>query len=149
MAERQIRRARSAAPDPPRHIRSTNVNGKQLGSRSARLLAVGPVGYCRAMASPEPGAWEIATPVWQEGRWFFLTVPADVSDDIAEVTEGRAGGFGSVRVEVTCGGTTWQTSLFPSGSLQAYVLPLKKAVRTSEGLQVGETARARLRLIAR
>jgi len=101
------------------------------------------------MTSPEPGTWDVATPVWQDGNWIFLTIPEDVSDAIAEITEGHAGGFGSVKVEVTCGATTWQTSLFPSNGLQAYVLPLKKAVRAAEGLDIGDTAHVHLRLIDR
>ena len=102
------------------------------------------------MDSAVPGSWEIAATVWQwqGGNWFFLTVPEDVSDEIAEATEGRARGFGSVRVEVTCGATSWRTSLFPSTSAQAYVLPLKKAVRAAEGLEAGEIASVRLRLEA-
>jgi hypothetical protein len=101
------------------------------------------------MSSEVPGTWEVAAQVWQwqGGNWFFLTVPEEVSDDIAEASEGRAGGFGSVRVEVTCGATTWSTSLFPSTSAQAYVLPLKKSVRAAEGLEVGGTAAVRLRLL--
>ncbi|MGA8046986.1 MAG: DUF1905 domain-containing protein [Dermatophilaceae bacterium] len=100
------------------------------------------------MDSAVPDTWEIAATVWQwqGGNWFFLTVPEVVSDEIAEATEGRSGGFGSVRVEVTCGSTTWRTSLFPSTSALAYVLPLKKAVRAAEGLEAGETASVRLRL---
>lgn len=95
------------------------------------------------------GTWEVSAPVWQwpGGNWFFLTVPDGVSDEIAEVTEGTAGGFGSVRVEVTCGRTTWRTSLFPSSSARAYVLPMKKAVREAEGLADGMTASVRIRLI--
>ena len=101
------------------------------------------------MDSAVPHRWEIAATVWQwqGGNWFFLTVPDEVSDEIAEVTEGRSGGFGSVRVEVTCGATTWSTSLFPSTDAQAYVLPLKKAVRAAEGLEAGETAHVTVRLV--
>lgn len=93
--------------------------------------------------------WEISAPVWKwsNGNWFFLTIPEDVSDEIAEVSEGRAGGFGSVRVEVDCGASTWRTSLFPSSSASAYILPLKKSVRATEGLVEGEAAQVRLRLL--
>ena len=101
------------------------------------------------MDSAVPDTWEITATVWQwqGGNWFFLTVPDDVSDEIAEATEGRSGGFGSVRVEVTCGATTWSTSLFPSTDAQAYVLPLKKAVRAAEGLEVGREVHVGLRVL--
>ena len=96
------------------------------------------------------GTWEISAPVWQwqGGNWFFLTVPEEVSDEIAEVSEGQEGGFGSVRVEASCGETTWRTSLFPSTSAHAYVLPLKKSVRQAERLTEGSTAYIRLRLLS-
>jgi hypothetical protein len=53
-----------------------------------------------------------------------------------------------VRVEVTCGATTWRTSLFPSSSAQAYVLPVKKSVRSAEGLAEGSRAAVHLTLLA-
>ena len=69
-----------------------------------------------------------------EGSWWFVTVPEDVSDEIEDLHGGSAGGFGSIKVEVTVGGTTWRTSLFPSSEQRTYVLPVKKAVRVAETL---------------
>ncbi|MCA1781426.1 MAG: DUF1905 domain-containing protein [Dermatophilaceae bacterium] len=93
--------------------------------------------------------WEISAAVWQwpSGNWFFLTVPDDVSDEIAEAAAGHEGGFGSVRVEVTCGATIWRTSLFPSKSAKAYVLPMKRSIREAERLAEGTTAYVRLLLL--
>jgi hypothetical protein len=81
--------------------------------------------------------------VWEHspdepGSWHFLTVPGDVSDDIG-LEAGPPAGFGSVRVLVTIGASTWRTSLFPDARLGCYVLPLKKAVRRAEGLHAGDT----------
>lgn len=77
-------------------------------------------------------------PLWQwEARadsWWFVTVPADVSDDLADLPLPPRG-FGSIRVRVTVGSTTWQTSVFPSDRESGYVLPVKKAVRTKESLE--------------
>jgi hypothetical protein len=86
--------------------------------------------------------------VWEHspgdpGSWHFLTVPRDVADDI-EVESGPREGFGSVRVVVTIGATTWSTSLFPDSRLGSYVLPLKKPVRVAEALHAGVTCRVRL-----
>lgn len=92
-------------------------------------------------------SWEVTAPLWLWGSnesWHFLTVPEETSDEIADLAEGRAGGFGSVRVEVTCGGTTWLTSLFPSKEQAAYILPMKAAVRRAEGLAAGEPATVRI-----
>lgn len=79
--------------------------------------------------------------------WQFVTVPDDISDEIAEVVENKVKGFGSVRVDVTCGSTTWQTSLFPSKEHSAYILPMKKAVLTAENLTVGDTAEITLTVV--
>lgn len=75
-----------------------------------------------------------------EAAWHFLTLPADVSDDIEARTIGQRRGFGSVRVRVTIGATTWTTSVFPDSKREAYILPVKKEVRRSEGLSAGSRA---------
>lgn len=83
--------------------------------------------------------YDFTSPLWKwegEAAWHFITVPEPVSDEIEFVTTGRRGGFGSVRVEVTVGATTWRTSLFPDSKRGAYVLPVKKQVRDAEGLAV-------------
>lgn len=88
-------------------------------------------------------------PLWQwDARpdlWTFVTVPEDESDQILDRAEGRTRGFGSVRVEVTVGGTTWRTSIFPGED--GYWLPIKRAVRDAEGLSVGGAVRVALRLV--
>ena len=82
-----------------------------------------------------------------DAAWCFVTLPAELSDDIADQTAGRAGGFGSVRVQVTVGGTTWATSLFPDSKRGAYVLPVKKDVRRREGLAAGDRLHVALELL--
>jgi hypothetical protein len=69
-----------------------------------------------------------------------------VSDEIDEITAESKHGFGSVRVDVTIGSTSWSTSVFPSKDAGAYVLPVKAPVRRAEGLDDGTTARIRLEL---
>jgi hypothetical protein len=74
--------------------------------------------------------------LWKDdSSWWFVTLPDDVSDEIEERHGSSAGGFGSIKVEVTVGATTWRTSLFPSMEQRAYVLPMKKAVRKAESLE--------------
>lgn len=89
-------------------------------------------------------------PLWRTpppNRWYFLTVPQVLSDEIDERTRGLQGGFGSVKVEVTIGATTWLTSIFPSKEAAAYILPVKQSVRSAEDLVEGTRARVRLRLV--
>jgi len=45
------------------------------------------------------------------------------------------------------GASTWRTSVFPSAEERTFVLPVKKAVRTAEGLAEGGPCRVRLRTI--
>lgn len=88
--------------------------------------------------------------VWEQpstGSWHFVSVPEDAADEIDERFGATAGGFGSVRVEVTIGRTTWRTSLFPDAKRRTYVLPVKKPVRAAEGLEAGSTAFVELRIV--
>ena len=68
--------------------------------------------------------------VWEhEGpaAWHFVSLPEDVADEIEATFGHRARGFGSQRVEVTIGATTWSTSIFPDRTRGTYVLPVKKS----------------------
>lgn len=72
------------------------------------------------------------------GAWHFVTLPEEAADEVDALVAGRPkAGFGSVRVEVTVGRTTWATSVFPDSKRATYVLPVKKAVRVAEGLVAG------------
>lgn len=79
--------------------------------------------------------------------WTFVSLPEDQADEILDVVGTRARGFGSVRVEVTLGGSVWRTSLFPDSGAGTYVLPVKKAVRRAECLEPGSTAHVRIELL--
>jgi Domain of unknown function (DUF1905) len=73
---------------------------------------------------------------WSARRnWFFVDVPPEPSADIADQPR-MPRGFDSVRVTATVGGTTWNTSIFPSAD--TYALPLKKAVLNAEGIGLGD-----------
>jgi hypothetical protein len=81
--------------------------------------------------------------------WHFLTIPKRHSDHIKSHfgwrLKGRKG-WGSVKVQVTIGKTTWSTSIFPDSKTGCYVLPLKEAVRKTEGLKAGKMASLTLRI---
>lgn len=96
-----------------------------------------------------PRSWEFAAPLWKwdgNAAWHFLTLPFEVTDEIDEITAGKQGGFGSVPVRVTIGRTTWTTSVFPSKGHESFILPVKAAVRKTEGLAEGSPANVRLEL---
>ena len=79
--------------------------------------------------------------------WCFLTLPGELSDDVRAQAPSASTGFGSVRVRVTVGTTTWETSLFPDKARGAYVLPVRKQVRVAEGLEVGDVVPVALDVI--
>jgi hypothetical protein len=88
--------------------------------------------------------------IWDARRadsWTFVTLPVDASEEIRDVAGEPRRGFGSVRVRVTVGGSSWQTSIFPDSGTGAYVLPIKRAVRKAEGLDAGDTTTVRVELI--
>lgn len=78
--------------------------------------------------------------------WTFVSLPADASEEIHELTEGLRRGFGSVRVRVTIGTSTWATSIFPESG-KGFVLPIKRAVRKAQGIEAGDTAKVTVELM--
>ncbi|WP_225810785.1 DUF1905 domain-containing protein [Streptomyces spinosus] len=74
--------------------------------------------------------------------YYFVAVPGQESADIGEVAAQATYGWGAVPVTARIGKTGFTTSLFPKDG--AYLLPLKKAVRTPEGLAVGDTVAVEL-----
>ena len=72
--------------------------------------------------------------------WTFVSLPTDASEEIRDLAAGPRRGFGSVRVRVTVGGSTWTTSIFPDSTRGTYVLPIKRRVRQAEGLDAGDAA---------
>jgi len=73
----------------------------------------------------------------EPGSWHFLTLPPDVAEDV-RLGAGPPAGFGSVRVVVTIGSSTWRTSLFPDATSGSFVLPVKKQVRQANDLGAGD-----------
>lgn len=86
-------------------------------------------------------------PLWQyqgPAAWCFVTLPADLADRVLERVEGGGSPFGAVPVQARVGGTTWRTSLFPDRQAASYLLPMKKSVRTSNGLEPGDVVTVHL-----
>ncbi len=103
-----------------------------------------------APPDPETDSFEFSATIWEhdgDAAWHFLSLPEPVADDIEARYGGQARGFGSVRVEVTIGSTTWRTSVFPDRANRTYVLPVKKAVRAAEDLRDGSVTDVRLVVI--
>jgi hypothetical protein len=87
-----------------------------------------------------------STVVRWEGKaaWHFLLLPSDLSHEITRLCGDMKGGWGSLPVDVRIGATAWKTSIFPSKGNDAYLLPLKAAVRKAEDLSEGDTVEIQL-----
>lgn len=75
-----------------------------------------------------------------EAPWVFVTMPVEDATMIRETVPPKSG-FGSIRVEVTLGETTWKTSIFPDRDSGSYVLPVKRMVREAEGVEPGDSVK--------
>lgn len=86
--------------------------------------------------------------IWSgaQAAWHFLTLPKDLSEDIKGFYEGPKRGFGSVRVNVNIGKSTWKTSIFPDKK-RGYVLPVKALVRKAEKIKKGDEVMVKIELI--
>lgn len=73
-----------------------------------------------------------------EAGWHFVTVPVDAGQEIDFYFSHVKKGWGSLRVTVGIGKTTWQTSIFPDKKSGSYVLPIKAAVREKENIKKGD-----------
>ena len=82
-----------------------------------------------------------------DAAWHFVTLPADVSDDIEATVEPKS--FGSVPVRIQVGGTTWETSLFPDKGTGSHVLPIKRSIREAEAISDGDEVTVQLTPIIR
>ena len=88
--------------------------------------------------------------IWDARRadsWTFVSLPAEASDEIRDLAGEPRRGFGSLRVRVAVGGSTWTTSIFPDSARGRYVLPIKRAVRRAEALDAGDNATLTVELI--
>jgi hypothetical protein len=88
-------------------------------------------------------AYEFDTELWEWGgkaSWYFASLPEAVTDEIDGRYGHLAAGFGSFKVEVTVGETTWRTSVFPDAKRGTLILPVKKDVRRREDIDAGDRA---------
>jgi Domain of unknown function (DUF1905) len=95
---------------------------------------------------------EFEAEVWlwdarRDDSWTFVSLPEEASEEIRELTDGQRRGFGSVRVKARVGGTSWTTSIFPGSGGGPFVLPVKRAVRKAEHLDVGDVAAVTVELL--
>lgn len=96
--------------------------------------------------------YQFSSEIWlwqgEKAAWVFVSVPKEESDHMRYFASHLIRGFKSLKVEARIGDSVWQTSVFPSKAHNTYLLPLKKSVRTAQGLDIGDTARVSLRILS-
>jgi hypothetical protein len=74
--------------------------------------------------------------------FYFVTVPAEPSNDLQDISDHVTYGWGMIPAAVRIGQTTWQTALWPKDG--RYIVPLKADVRKAERLEEGDEVVVRL-----
>lgn len=96
------------------------------------------------------GEYHLTEKIWlYSGRdaWHFITIPSDVTEEINFYFDHLKRGWGSLRVEVTLGETTWRTSIFSDKKSGTFMLPIKAEVRKKESVGAGDEVEFVLRII--
>lgn len=87
-------------------------------------------------------AYKFVTKLWiypGEGAWYFITVPSEYAQEIKSFTHGWPNkGFGTIKVNATVKGTTWETSIFPDKKSGSYLMPIKKEIRSKLNIANGD-----------
>lgn len=78
--------------------------------------------------------------------WHFVTIPKKTTKDIDYFFSTAKRGWGSLRVAVTVGTTSWKTSIFPDKKSDSYLLPLKAQVRKQESIKEGDSIKLSLEI---
>ena len=83
----------------------------------------------------------------ETAQWYFISITEKSADGLRKSQVGKKRtGWGSIKVRVTVGKSTWDTSVFPEKGSKTYLLPVKASVRKIEDISVGDTVLVQLEL---
>lgn len=91
--------------------------------------------------------FEFSNALWEwrgPAPFYFLSVPAEMADEIREAARVVSYGWGMIPVIAQIGGIEFKTSMFAKDG--TYVLPIKSIVRVPLKLQVGDQVEVWMRL---
>lgn|SRR5262249_6021114 len=92
-----------------------------------------------------------ASELWRysgDDGWHFVTLPAEITDEIRARGAGLHRPFGSLPVQARMGEVvTWRTSLFADKKRDAYLLPVKAEVRRRADVSVGDVVDVHIDLL--
>lgn len=91
-----------------------------------------------------------SSPLWRytagKWSWYFITLSREDAEFIRWIEDKTIVGFGFVKVEVTVGSSTWQTSIFPTKEKE-YILAIKADIRKKERIFEGDTVNGTMILL--
>ena len=73
-----------------------------------------------------------------KGGWWFVSLPAEMSEEIRSTMQHLEGGWGRLHVSVQVGDTAWRTAIWYDTKRGTYLLPIKAHVRKQQGLENGQ-----------
>jgi hypothetical protein len=88
--------------------------------------------------------------VWptENAAWHLVNLPKKPSQFLHSTWKGKHRGWNSLKIEATIGKTVWKTSIFYDTRSETYLLPLKAAVRRTEGLSEGDAVRIAIEIFS-
>lgn len=101
---------------------------------------------------PKNSIYKLTGEVWLWGYdtnapWHFVSVPKKETAQIKKDFSVSIRGWQSLRVEVTVGKSTWNTSIFMDSRTQSYLLPLKAAIRQKEEIYKGDKIKFTIKIL--
>jgi hypothetical protein len=78
--------------------------------------------------------WQYRPP----GGWYFVTLPFDISKEIREHLKWQEEGWGRLKAKAQIGNVEWDTAIWFDSKQNAYLLPLKAAVRNKLNIEIGK-----------
>ncbi|MDR2206685.1 MAG: DUF1905 domain-containing protein [Flavobacteriaceae bacterium] len=91
--------------------------------------------------------YQFSSKLWktaEAGGWYFITLPSELSKEIREIFKTEEEGWGRLKATAKVGKTEWQTAIWFDTKKNAYLLPIKSAVRKKEKLAENQEIKADL-----
>lgn len=78
--------------------------------------------------------WQHAAP----GGWYFISLPESIAHEIRETLRSEEEGWGRLKATAEIGKSKWETAIWFDTKKKTYLLPIKAAIRKSEGIESGK-----------
>lgn len=88
-----------------------------------------------------PIAYNFTAELWLSpgnGGWWFVSLPAEMSEEIRSAMQHLEGGWGRLHVSAQVGDTAWRTAIWYDTKRGTYLLPIKAHVRKQQGIESGQ-----------